>query len=54
MSVDKDSAHGAEPVRDDDFRRGCGQFVQDLLKLLLRNRIDVRRGFVENENPWID
>src|SRR5262249_22637710 len=39
-----------EAMRDDDLRRRCGQLVQDLLKLLLRDGVDVRRSFIEDED----
>ena len=40
---------GVEAMRDDHARRRCGQLVEDLLQQLLGHRIDVRRGFVEDQ-----
>ena len=44
---------GGQSVRDDEARTPLQQVVQSGLKRLFGTRIDVRRGFVENQNTRI-
>src|SRR6185312_2685298 len=44
-----DIRNRVQAVRDDDARCRCRQFVEDLLQQFLRYGVDVRRGFVEDQ-----
>ena len=44
---------GGQSVRDDEARTSLQQVVQSGLKRLFGTSIDIRRGFVENQNARI-
>ena len=44
---------GGKPVRDDEARASLEQMVQTGLQRLLGTRIDVRRGFVKNQDARV-